>query len=425
MLHAILLLVAHSLKLHHCTDEHNFCDTSGDLTTLSHSRWCVGIKFSSNNLIKRCCWAIFFSSCALLVSTELYEDIRHFQSSLSSRSRIRVGGDMNFSMNVLIDSVAVCGIFTASLVAFVVGKLTNLSRKKSNDVMSRWHNNFCWSTWNFIRRMLREAQRSEREREMWSQVILKFPTTGKNKAKKRLSCLVSTWNISTGKWGWKISRWQWILADGGEALRCDVEKSGEESLLVNKLFWQGKSASALIGIGKWDGILGCQLFSDILLFPFLLLATPKTTQHTAFYGTEGKYKKRESFADAFPNLSHSTLNWEKYPKPSKVMLKKNIFPLFSPSFCGLRNGVRSAWMKGLFVFAHSSALLTFLFLKLFCSAETLRNNLFLVVSPFLSHGWFWRRSNIVFPFLQHLLSHSFSFSAWHLSGCDFALSFKY
>lgn len=63
------------------------------------------------------------------MSTELYEDIRNFSSSLSSRSCIRVG-DMNFSMNVLIDSVAVCGIFTASLVAFVVGKLTNLSRKK-------------------------------------------------------------------------------------------------------------------------------------------------------------------------------------------------------------------------------------------------------------------------------------------------------
>lgn len=76
-------------------------------------------KFSLNNLIKRCCWAIF---CALhrssaLVSTELYEDIRQFSvfiivarfvwaPSVGGNFLMWVGRRWNFldEKNLLIDS---------------------------------------------------------------------------------------------------------------------------------------------------------------------------------------------------------------------------------------------------------------------------------------------------------------------------------
>lgn len=214
------------------------------------------------------------------------------------------------------------------------GNTTNLSRKSNDDVMSRWKKPvFAEARGNFDCRGWCKKD-SMMSKEKWSQVILKFwMCSVVRKWRKRfwrvvVSCCIS-WNISTGKWenfNGEISLW---IDEGGRALFSTGE---DRSLLVNKLFWQGK----MLGthrIGKWDEILDCQLFSDILLS--FLLFFPKTTT-TLERETPRKGNWEKSWCLFFKLVSHSmnvaSHPLRKDPKPSKVMSEEKekkyfFFPL--------------------------------------------------------------------------------------------------
>lgn len=141
-------------------------------------------------------------------------------------------------------------------------------------------------------------------------------------------------------------------------------------------------------------------------------------------------RETEKRADAFSS-NLSLIRWTSLlihfarilnlPKLCRKRKKKVFFilpfnHLFSVGCCG--NGVRSAQTKGFIVFALSSKLqLPFLPFSLKLQ-KTLRNNLFRV--SFL-HLLLWYRQRASFS-LQH---EALFFSVWHLSGWDFALSFKY